>query len=183
MNPLFRLLIPIPFVLTPSLVSQGNDLLRQHGIQQLQETRKCFGCNLSKVNFSGANLERVDLRSANLQGANLKNTNLRYANLEWADIRQANLQGADLTGAILKNTLLSDADLQKANLSASNLEGTDFRNANLSYANLMKASKNNDIQGHNSVNFCETVLPNGTISGRCNQPQINQKFSLSSGVN
>ena len=50
MNPFFRPLIPMAFVLTPSLVNQGNDLLRQHVIQQLQETRKCFSCNLSGVN-------------------------------------------------------------------------------------------------------------------------------------
>lgn len=55
------------------------------------------------------------------------------------------------------------------NLEASTLEGTNFRNANLSQANLIKASKNNDIQCRNSTNICETVLPNGTISTRCNQ--------------
>ncbi len=179
MNLFLRLLIPMAFVLTPSLVFQSNNLLREHLIQQLQETRKCFSCNLSRVNFSGANLERIDLRSANLQGANLKNANLRYANLQWADIREANLQGADLTGAILKSTLLTDADLQKANLSASNIEGTDLRNANLSHANLIKASKNNDIQERNSVTLCETVLPNGIISGRCNQSANSQSDFLS----
>lgn len=163
---LLRLVIPVALISTPSLVSQGNDFLRQQTIQQLQETRKCFGCNLSGVNLEGANLEGVDLRSTDLQGANLKNANLRYASLEWADLREANLQGADFTGASLKSTLLVDADLAGANLEASKLDRADFRNANLSRANLVKASRPNDIQNRRSVILCQTALPNGVTSNR-----------------
>ncbi|MDZ8107169.1 MAG: pentapeptide repeat-containing protein [Nostoc sp. DedQUE12a] len=176
MNPFLRPLIPMAFIFTPSLINQGNDLFRQHIIQQLQETRKCFGCNLSRVDFSKANLQGIDLRSANFQEAKLKNANLRYANLEWADLRGVDLQGADLTGANLKNTLLVDANLQQANLEGSNLQGTDFRNANLSYANLIKASKNSDIQSRNSVIICETVMPNGIITNRCDKTTKSDYF-------
>ncbi|WP_260447095.1 pentapeptide repeat-containing protein [Nostoc sp. 2RC] len=167
MNLIVRPFIAVMFILAPSLINQGNDLLRRHIIQHLQETRKCFGCNLSRVNFSKANLQGIDLRSANLQGAKLKNANLRYANLEWADLREVNLQGADLTGANLKNSLLTNANLQQANLQHSNLQGTDFRNANLSYANLSQTSKNNDIQNRNSVILCKTVMPNGIRTNHC----------------
>ncbi|ARV59439.1 hypothetical protein BZZ01_13105 [Nostocales cyanobacterium HT-58-2] len=80
-----RLVIPGAIALTPSLVSQGNNFLRQQTIQQLQETRKCLGCHLSGVNLSGANLQGVNLESTDLQGANLKNVNLQYANLEWSE--------------------------------------------------------------------------------------------------
>ncbi|MBW4592693.1 MAG: pentapeptide repeat-containing protein [Brasilonema angustatum HA4187-MV1] len=179
MIPLLRLVIPGAIALIPSLVSQGNDFVRQHTIQQLQETRKCLNCNLSGMNLSGANLEGVDLRSTNLQGVNLKNANLRYANLEWVDLREANLQGADLTGANLKSTLLVGADLQRTNLEASKLNRADFRNANLSRANLVKASRTDDIQNSHSVTLCKTILPNGVTSGRNCQGLVTDSSTLS----
>ena len=166
MIPLLRPLITMTLVLTPYVTSKGNEFVRQYTIQQLQETRGCFGCDLSRVNFSGANLEGVDLRSINLQGANLKNANLRGANLEWADLHNANLEGADLSGANLRETSLVDANLQGANLEASKLETADLRNANLIRANLVKALTPDDIQASNSVTLCQTRLPNGIISGR-----------------
>ncbi len=169
---LLRLVIPIAFALTPPLISQGNSFFREQAIQQIQETKKCFGCNLSQVNWSGANLQEVDLRATDLQGANLKNANLRYANLEWVDLRSANLTGADLTGAILKSTLLVDANLQEANLERAYLERADFRNANLIRTNLVKASKGDNIQDNRSVSLCQTALPNGTISNRNCSPGI-----------
>ncbi len=62
------------FVFLPFLINQGNDLLRQHMIKQAEETKKCFGCNLSRVDLSKANLQGIHLRSANIQGAKLKNS-------------------------------------------------------------------------------------------------------------
>ncbi|MFN6558840.1 MAG: pentapeptide repeat-containing protein [Nostoc sp. ChiSLP01] len=78
MNLFVRPLILMVFLLTPSLINQGNDLFRQHIIKQLQKTRKCFSCNLSKVNLSKANLQKIDSRSANLQGAKFKKLNSSF---------------------------------------------------------------------------------------------------------
>ncbi|WP_442948543.1 pentapeptide repeat-containing protein [Nostoc sp.] len=62
-----RLVIPASLVLTTSLISKGNDFLRQHEVQQINETRRCFNCNLSAMNWSDANLQGVDLRSTNFR--------------------------------------------------------------------------------------------------------------------
>lgn len=164
---LTRIMLPAILIITSSLIYQSQNFLRETKIEQLQKTRKCFACNLSGIDLSGANLEKVDLRSVNLQEANLTNANLRYANLEWGDLRYANLQGADLTKANLKSTIFVNANLQGANLAASNLSRTNFRNANLSRANLLGALRDDDdIESRPSLILCKTILPNGKVSNR-----------------
>ncbi len=93
---------------------------------RLFDTKKCYDCDLSGMDFSnrnlggadleksnltGANLEKADLRGANLKGVLLIQANLRGANLKKADFYRADLTGADLTGAHTENTLFDSADL------------------------------------------------------------------------
>lgn len=87
-------------------------------LEQLIDTKSCYGCNLSDVNLSGENLKNADLEKANLSGANL----------EKADLKGANLKGAILVGANLKAANLKNADLYKANLTGADLTGANQKN-------------------------------------------------------
>jgi uncharacterized protein YjbI with pentapeptide repeats len=87
--------------------------------------------------FSGANLEAVDLTGANLQGAELQKVNFRGADLSMANLRNANLVEADLREANLLGTEFSGANLMGANLYgaqglwAGRLGGTNLFDATL----------------------------------------------------
>jgi len=116
-------------------------------------------------NFSGEDLEDIDLSGADLREINLKNANLHKANLGQANLsdatlKEATLIGADLSEANLYETKCQKADFTEANLSkanctdakfcqakliASELVGAKFyeanlREANLSHSNLIKAN-------------------------------------------
>jgi uncharacterized protein YjbI with pentapeptide repeats len=66
---------------------------------------------LAKHDFSGWNLEGVDLSEAELQEANFSNAKLRNVNFENANLQNVNFENADLTEANLKNAKLEGADL------------------------------------------------------------------------
>ena len=90
-------------------------------LEQLLDTKSCYGCDLSDANLSGKNLKNADLEKANLSGANL----------EKADLKGANLKGAILVGTNLKKANLKNADLYKANLTRADL--TDANQKNTSF--------------------------------------------------
>lgn len=102
--------------------------------QQLLDTGKCPGCNLSGLDFTGAKLKGVNLEGADLSGANLQEVNLKGANL-----KGANLQSARLTDAILIKADLEEADLSDANLHWADLSKANLKNASLKRAYLIKA--------------------------------------------
>ena len=71
------------------------------------------GSNLSKADFSGANLEGVvfiqaDLTGANLSGANLSSADLRDAILKGANLSEADVSDVDLTGTDLSGAIWTD---------------------------------------------------------------------------
>ena len=81
------------------------------------------GMDLTRSNFSyadlsgailiGADLERANLEGAKLSGANLTGAILRHARLRGADLREANLSVADLSNADLENVCNLDKALLK----------------------------------------------------------------------
>ena len=88
-----------------------------------------------------------DFSESNLSGANFS-----FSNLIMADLTGAFLDSADLTGAFLISATLEQAILREANLAGSNLSGANLAGANLTDADLTGAV------------FCNTVLPDGSIS-------------------
>ena len=82
--------------------------------------------NLSKVDFTGADLQGASLLSAQLQGASLRN-----AQLQGAQLGLAQLQGATLDFAKLQGASLVGADLQGAALAAAHLQGAHLGNTKL----------------------------------------------------
>lgn len=92
--------------------------------------------NLSRVNFSRANLCRLRFQPFLGGGRNTIRVDLSEADLSEADLIEADLTEADLQGANLSGADLSRANLNGANLSEANLSGANLNRANLSRANL-----------------------------------------------
>lgn len=70
--------------------------------------------NLKGAGLGGADLEKANLNKANLYGANLKGANLKRGDLRNANLKGANLRNADLSGADMRGAIVIDSDLGKA---------------------------------------------------------------------
>jgi len=90
--------------------------------------------------LSGAQLQGASLRDAQLQGAFLRRTQLQGASLDGAQLRGAWLDGANLQGASLDGTLLQGASLDGTQLQGASLNGTQLQGAPLREAQLQGAS-------------------------------------------
>lgn len=140
---------------------------------------------LANANFTGADLQQINLIGADLTGANLTGTNLSNANLTDCNLYHSNLTGVNLTGANLtranfletnmqyinlRNANLNQALLQEANLQYAVLAGADLQSANLLLADLKSA----DLQDANLVNAMldYSTTPNNTA------PEIVETESL-----
>ncbi|KAL8611223.1 hypothetical protein ACOMHN_013654 [Nucella lapillus] len=120
------------------------------------------------VNFSGANLSKLDLRYINfkyaiLRKANLSGANLSYCNFERADLCSATLDSANLLGvkvlcANMEGTSMrgcnfedpagSRANMEGALMKNVDLEGSHMAGVNLRVANLKNANLQNcDLRG------------------------------------
>ncbi|KAK3095635.1 hypothetical protein FSP39_016987, partial [Pinctada imbricata] len=120
------------------------------------------------MNFTGANLSKLDLRYINfkyaiLKNANLSGANLSYCNFERADLSHAVFDGANLLGvkmlcANLEGTSLrscnfedpagSRANMEGALMKSVNLEGSHMAGVNLRVATLKNANLQNcDLRG------------------------------------
>ncbi len=95
--------------------------------------------NLSKINFSKANLRRTLLNETKLIEANLKRAIISDVNLIGSNLKHADLSGANLEKANLREAILTSAKLIEANLSSANLYKASFDEANLSLVNLIKS--------------------------------------------
>jgi uncharacterized protein YjbI with pentapeptide repeats len=103
--------------------------------------RLVHGCTFAGADFSGAFLERSNLRSTDLAQAVLSG-----ARLDKADLSESNLEGAQLYRIRARDSLwmktnlqrafMVSADLMNALLQKADLRGTDLRGANLYGADL-----------------------------------------------
>lgn len=102
------------------------------------------GADLSRLNLSGFNLSRANLKGARLDFARLQGTNLEDANLEGVEGRgaffgEANLRRARLKKARLPGAVFRSADLREANLKGAHLRQGYFEGACLEGALLVRA--------------------------------------------
>lgn len=102
------------------------------------------GTTLSAVDFSSANLDRVNFRGATLNDADFSDANLQNAKFGGADLSGAFLGNADLSGADLHKASLALASLSGANLSGANLLEVNLTNTNFSGANVESARFGNN---------------------------------------
>ncbi|XP_078725517.1 BTB/POZ domain-containing protein KCTD9 [Lampetra fluviatilis] len=126
-------------------------------------------CNLSQANLSSANLERADLSGAVLDGANLQGVKMLCANMEGASLRGCNFE--EPTG--LK------ANLEGANLKGVDMEGSQMTGVNLRVATLKNAKlKNCNLRG---ATLAGTDLENCDLSG-CDLQEANLRGSNVKGA-
>uniref|UniRef100_A0A4W5LKH0 Potassium channel tetramerization domain containing 9a n=1 Tax=Hucho hucho TaxID=62062 RepID=A0A4W5LKH0_9TELE len=153
----------------------------------------------SGLNFSGADLSRLDLRYINFKMANLSRCNLTHANLccsnlERADLSGANLDGANLQGvkmlcsnaegASLKGCNFEDPSGLKANLEGANLKGVDMEGSQMTGINLRVATlKNAKLKNCNlrGATLAGTDLENCDLSG-CDLQEANLRGSNVKGA-
>lgn len=84
---------------------------------------------MPKDDFSGQNLDDVNLSGANMQESDLSKASLRRARLKGARLQDANLAESDLHGADLNHVDITGADLRHADITAANLHGVDLEQA------------------------------------------------------
>ncbi|MBN3271069.1 KCTD9 protein, partial [Polyodon spathula] len=121
------------------------------------------------LNFSGADLSRLDLRYINFKMANLSRCNLTHANLCCANLERADLSGANLEAS------LSGANLQGVKMLCSNAEGASLRGCNFEDPSGLKANleganlKNVDMEGSQmtGINLRVATLKNAKLKN-CN---------------
>jgi uncharacterized protein YjbI with pentapeptide repeats len=119
------------------------------------------GANLEKLNLAGVNLRRAsfdDLNGGFNIGADLTHTNLNHAELTKADLTGANLTGANLRGANLNHAELEDADLTDADLTGANLTRAHLSYAKMDNANFSKANLS-------ETSFCWVDLGSVNLTG------------------
>uniref|UniRef100_A0A8C9ZQ76 Potassium channel tetramerization domain containing 9a n=1 Tax=Sander lucioperca TaxID=283035 RepID=A0A8C9ZQ76_SANLU len=151
------------------------------------------------LNFSGADLSRLDLRYINFKMANLSRCNLTHANLccsnlERADLSGANLDGANLQGvkmlcsnaegASLRGCNFEDPSGLKANLEGANLKGVDMEGSQMTGINLRVATlKNAKLKNCNlrGATLAGTDLENCDLSG-CDLQEANLRGSNVKGA-
>ncbi len=68
------------------------------------------GADLRKVDFTGTILVKANLKRADLRGANFQRACLKEANLNEADLRGADLYWTDLRGANLEGMIIDDEE-------------------------------------------------------------------------
>ncbi|NWV39858.1 KCTD9 protein, partial [Grantiella picta] len=152
------------------------------------------------LNFSGADLSRLDLRYINFKMANLSRCNLAHANLCCANLERADLSGSVLDcanlqgvkmlcsnaeGASLKGCNFEDPSGIKANLEGEevlpgvDMEGSQMTGINLRVATLKNAKlKNCNLRG---ATLAGTDLENCDLSG-CDLQEANLRGSNVKGA-
>lgn len=126
------------------ILNQGVDAWNRWREQNSEITPDLSGATLGRVDSENMPLiamqtlgwlteTRPDLSRVNFSNADLRRASLVHVNLSSADMRGANFRGADLRGATF-----FEADLTRANLSHSNLRYSELKGANLQGADLME---------------------------------------------
>ena len=106
----------LPVIIFCLLANPGN-ANESKTLASLIENRSCVGCNLSKLNLSLQDLQRVDLSGANLSNSYLVNIDLSNANLSNSDLSKTYMNGANLSATKLVETDFEGAELELANFS------------------------------------------------------------------
>uniref|UniRef100_A0A8C5PI98 BTB/POZ domain-containing protein KCTD9 n=1 Tax=Leptobrachium leishanense TaxID=445787 RepID=A0A8C5PI98_9ANUR len=151
------------------------------------------------LNFSGADLSRLDLRYINFKMANLSRCNLAHANLCGACLERADLSGSVLDGANLQGVKMlcsnaegasligcnfEDPSGLKANLEGANLKGVDMEGSQMTGINLRVATlKNAKLKNCNlrGATLAGTDLENCDLSG-CDLQEANLRGSNVKGA-
>ena len=124
-----------------SLLHSRNWLLAHYNAQQMTDLGLPTDHDerLTARDFSGYQLENLDLHGSRFVGLRFVKATFYQANLSRSDLRAATFQNAVFYGADLSGATLSGADLTGANLQSARLEGADLTDAVLTGAALTGA--------------------------------------------
>jgi sigma-54 dependent transcriptional regulator, flagellar regulatory protein len=108
----------------------------EHIVTEHQKWLETAGAQGRCCDFSGQNLEGVELPKAKLSKGKFLETNLREARLQNADLSQCDFRGAIFNRAYLRCTNFEGADLRNTQWAQAVVEKANFENARLSSANM-----------------------------------------------
>lgn len=124
---------------------------------------RCQGMNFTNANLSKLDLRYINFKYAVLKNANLSGANLSYCNFERADLCHAvldsanllgvkmlcaNMEGTSLRGCNFEDPAGSRANMEGALMKSVNLEGSHMAGVNLRVATLKNANLQNcDLRG------------------------------------
>ncbi|CAH1240593.1 KCTD9 [Branchiostoma lanceolatum] len=164
-------------------VGDGTPLTRHEFVRILIATPSNRELRMQGINFSGADLSKLDLRyinfkqanfhNADLSGANLASCSLERADLSKAVLEGANLQGvkmvcANLEGAAMRGCNFEDPTGLRANMEGCNMKGVDLECSQMGGVNLRVATlKNASLQNCNlrGAILAGTDLENCNLTG------------------
>ncbi|XP_078696409.1 BTB/POZ domain-containing protein KCTD9-like [Branchiostoma floridae x Branchiostoma belcheri] len=164
-------------------VGDGTPLTRREFVRILIATPSNRELRMQGINFSGADLSKLDLRyinfkqanfhNADLSGANLASCSLERADLSKAVLEGANLQGvkmvcANLEGASMRGCNFEDPTGLRANMEGCNMKGVDLECSQMGGVNLRVATlKNASLQNCNlrGAILAGTDLENCNLTG------------------
>jgi uncharacterized protein YjbI with pentapeptide repeats len=92
--------------------------------------------NLRNANLDGCNLKRAKGFKTNLSGARLSRSNMTEGRFDQANFEDAQFHETNLISTKLKNTNLKGAEFQKAKLQDANLDESEIYGAKFEQANL-----------------------------------------------
>lgn len=148
--------------------TEDSPITRREFILSLMTTPSNCELRCQGMNFTGANLSKLDLRYINFKHANLKKTdfsgaNVSYCNFERADLTSAifdgaqllgakfpcaHMEGASMKGCNFEDPAGSRANMESANMKNVNLEGSHMAGVNLRVATLKNSNLQNcDLRG------------------------------------
>uniref|UniRef100_A0A2K6E301 KHA domain-containing protein n=1 Tax=Macaca nemestrina TaxID=9545 RepID=A0A2K6E301_MACNE len=138
---------------------------RFFGIYSLIEHLEVSELRCQGLNFSGADLSRLDPRYINFKTANLSCCSVARANLCCVSLEQADLTGSVLDCANLQGVKILCSNAEGASLKLCNFEDPSGLKANLEGANL----KSVDMEGSHvtGINLRVATLKNATLKN-CN---------------
>ena len=166
----------------------------EYGLSKFDGVLDLEGTNLQGADFSRLDLQEINLKNADLFNADLSNVNwykadFSGAKMYWATLNKASLRNVNFQGATLGYSDLLGGDFSNANFKDANMDGVDIRVSNFKGANLenvvieFDGPQNPQYFGANftdanfkgatiyideeeSVYFCRTIMPDGTINNR-----------------
>lgn len=139
----------------------GTPITRREFILRLMNTPSNCELRCQGLNFTGANLSKLDLRYVNFKYAVLRRANLCGANLSYC-----NFERADMSGALLNNSNLLGAKMVCVNLEGASLQGCNFEDPAGSRTNMEGANmKQVNLEGSHmaGVNLRVATLKNANL--------------------
>jgi uncharacterized protein YjbI with pentapeptide repeats len=93
----------------------------------------CAGCDLTRVDLHGKNLDGIHAVGSTFTDSNLSGASLKNADLEADSFRNADLRNVDFSGAALcgHDTEITDGNVRFGKLHCSDFSGANLRGANL----------------------------------------------------